>query len=65
MAEKPQFYVEPITAKKAVVGYGVYDCIGGMQSRHAEFMVEPDDADGSNARVRANEACAKMNAKKQ
>jgi hypothetical protein len=62
MAKKSQFYVEAITAKKAVIGYGVYDCVGGMVSRHAEFMVEPDDADEGNARVRANKTCANMNA---
>lgn len=37
-----KFYVKPETAKGKVIAYGVYDCVGGMESEHAIFKVGPD-----------------------
>lgn len=32
-----RYYVRAETKKGAVVGYGVYDCVGGMESQHAYY----------------------------
>lgn len=34
-----KFYVKAETAKGKVVAYGVYDCIGGLESEHHRFLV--------------------------
>ena len=34
-----RFYVRAITRKGQVIGYGVYDCVGGMESEHIRFDV--------------------------
>lgn len=35
-----RFYVKAKTAKGKVIGYAVYDEIGGMESEHGSFTVE-------------------------
>lgn len=34
------FYVRPITSKGIVIGYGVYDCVGGMVSEHERVLID-------------------------
>lgn len=38
--KRPRYYVSAITGRgNAVLGYGVYDCIGGLESEHHRFDV--------------------------
>lgn len=36
-----KFFVQAITARCTVIGYGVYDSVGGMVSEHARYDVAP------------------------
>lgn len=33
------FYVKAETSKSKVIAYGVFDCVGGMESEHQRFAV--------------------------
>jgi hypothetical protein len=55
-----RFYVQAITDRSATLGYGVYDSVGGMVSRHAEYWIaEHGDA---GARTLAERDCKARNA---
>jgi hypothetical protein len=58
-----RYYVKAIYNKRgSVKGYGVYDCIGGLESQHAIYMIRR----GLNASVAlalANEWRDDLNAK--
>lgn len=40
--KKTRFYVQAITAKGIVQGYGVYDEIGGIVSEYERFEIAPN-----------------------
>ncbi|WP_273794607.1 hypothetical protein [Brucella intermedia] len=56
-----QFYVKAETVRGTVRAYGVYDCIGGMESEHAWFEVN-DDQSAEIALRLANQARDDLNA---
>lgn len=39
------YYVRAITKERRVVGYGVYDCEGGIEIEHKRYMVGGLDAE--------------------
>lgn len=43
------YYVKAITRGGRVIGYGVYDTVGGMESEHNRYPIADDAADRRGA----------------
>lgn len=43
--QRARYYVRAIKRGGQVLGYGVYDCIGGMESQHVAFQTPAYHAD--------------------
>jgi hypothetical protein len=44
-----RYYTRAITSKGIVNGYGVYDCVGGLESEHERFPISEDAKDRAEA----------------
>ena len=44
MNKQAKFFVTAITRRGVVLGYGVNDIVGGIESEHARYDVTPDQS---------------------
>lgn len=49
MAKSNKYYVKAITKGGKVVGYGVYDSVGGIEVEHDRFPIADDAPDRAGA----------------
>ena len=55
-----QYYVSPETSKGAVIAYGVFDNINGLESEHERFLITGGRTKEEAHRL-AKIACDKLN----